>query len=129
MRGAPFSQRRRSGYGRGRRRCVRESAALAGACDVVLCNPPYVRSADIACLAPEIAWEPHHTLDGGADGLDGFRAVLDGAAHLLAADGVAAFELGDGQAHAVGDLMRAAGFGGIVEYRDLSARQGSQRPI
>ena len=61
---------------------------------------------------------------------------MDGAAHLLAADGVAAFEIGDGQAHAVGDLMRAAGFGGIVEHRDLSgafrclsARQGLQRPI
>ena len=129
MRGAPFSQRRRSGYGRGRRRCVRESAALAGACDVVLCNPPYVRNADIARLAPEIAWEPRCALDGGADGLDGFRAVAGGAARLLAVDGVAAFEIGDGQARAVGDLMRAAGFGAVVEHRDLSVRRGSQRPI
>ena len=95
----------------------------------MLCNPPYVRSADIACLAPEIAWEPRCALDGGADGLDGFYAVTGGASRLLAADGVAAFELGDGQAHAVGDLMRAAGFGGIVEHRDLSVRRGSQRPI
>ena len=112
------------------------TAALAGACDVVLCNPPYVRSADIARLAPEIAWEPRCALDGGADGLDGFRAVTGGAARLLAVDGVAAFEIGDGQASAVGDLMRAAGFGGVVEHRDLSgavrclsAQRGSQRPI
>ncbi len=112
------------------------TAALAGACDVVLCNPPYVRSADIARLAPEIAWEPRCALDGGADGLDGFRAVTGVAARLLAVDGVAAFEIGDGQARAVGDLMRAAGFGGVVEHRDLSgavrclsARRGSQRPI
>ena len=86
----------------------------------MLCNPPYVRSADIARLAPEIAWEPRCALDGGADGLDGFHAVMDGAARLLAVDGVAAFEIGDGQARAVGDPMRAAGFGGVVEHRDLS---------
>lgn len=96
------------------------AAALAGVCDVVLCNPPYVRSADIARLAPEIAWEPRCALDGGADGLDGFRAVMDGAARLLADGGVAAFEIGDGQARAVGGIMRAAGFAAIVEHRDLS---------
>ena len=83
----------------------------------MLCNPPYVRNADIARLAPEIAWEPRCALDGGADGLDGFRAVAGGAARLLAADGVAAFEIGDGQARAVGDLMRAAGFGAVVKHR------------
>ena len=94
--------------------------ASAGACDVVLCNPPYVRSADIARAAPEIAWEPCCALDGGADGLDGFRAVMDGATRLLAAAGVAVFEIGDGQARAVGDLMRAVGFGAVVEHRDLS---------
>ena len=94
--------------------------ASAGACDVVLCNPPYARSADIARVAPEIAWEPCCALDGGADGLDGFRAVAGGAARLLAVDGVAAFEIGDGQARAVGDLMRAVGFGAVVEHRDLS---------
>ena len=43
--------------------------------------------------------------------------------------GVAAFEIGDEQARAVGDLMRAAGFGAIVEHRGLSVRRGSQRPI
>ena len=94
-----------------------------------------MRSADIARLAPEIAWEPRCALDGGADGLDGFRAVAGEAARLLAINGVAAFEVGDGQARAVGDLMRAAGFGAVVEHRDLSgavrclsARRSSQRP-
>ena len=112
------------------------AAALAGACDAVLCSPPYVRSADIARLAPEIAWEPRCALDGGADGLDSFRAVTGGAARLLAVDGVAAFEIGDGQVRAVGDLLRAAGFGAIVEHRDLSgavrclsARRGLRQPI
>ena len=96
------------------------SSALSGAFDVVVCNPPYVRSADIARLAPEIAWEPRHALDGGADGLDAFRAVVPAAARLLAPAGVAAFEIGDGQACAAGRILRAAGFIAVVGRRDLS---------
>ena len=96
------------------------SSALAGAFDAVVCNPPYVRSADIARLAPEIAREPRHALDGGADGLDAFRAVAPAAARLLAPAGVAAFEIGDGQACAAGRILRAAGFIAVVGRRDLS---------
>ena len=96
------------------------TVALAGAFDIVLCNPPYVRSADIAGLAPEIAWEPRRALDGGPDGLGAFRAVMGGAARLLAVDGVALFEVGDGQTPAVAEAMHAASLGRIVEHRDLS---------
>ena len=99
-------------------------------------QPALCEERGIARLAPEIAWEPRCALDGGADGLDGFRAVAGGAARLLAINGVAAFEIGDGQARAVGDLMRAAGFGAVVKHRDLSgavrclsARRGSRQPI
>ena len=79
-----------------------------------------MRSADTARRSLEIVWEARCALDGGADGLDGFGAVMGGAARLLAVDGVAAFKIGDGQARVVGDLMRAAGFGAIVEHRGLS---------
>ena len=96
------------------------SSALAGAFDVVVCNPPYVRTADIARLAPEIAWEPRRALDGGPDGLGALRAVLGGAARLLAVDGVALFEVGDGQAPVVAATIRAASLGRIVEHSDLS---------
>lgn len=108
------------------------AAAAAGAFDVVVCNPPYVESGAVAGLAPEIAYEPRHALDGGADGLACYRALLGGAARALRAGGTAVFEIGAGQRAAVERLMRAAGLGDIAAHPDLagtirclSARRGT----
>src|SRR6185437_278505 len=64
------------------------AAALSGPLDLVLSHPPYVRPADIARLAPEVhAHDPRRALDGGADGLDAYRALIPQASRLLAPGG------------------------------------------
>ncbi len=76
------------------------NAAVSGTArfDLVLSNPPYVRSGEIAGLMPEVArFEPLLALDGGSGGLDAYRSVLSALPGLLAADGLAIVELGAGQ--------------------------------
>jgi release factor glutamine methyltransferase len=86
------------------------AAALSGPFDLVVSNPPYVRSADIASLAIEVrAHDPHRALDGGADGLDAYRALIPQATRLLAPGGVLVMEVGHGQSDYVEQLMKAAG--------------------
>jgi release factor glutamine methyltransferase len=86
------------------------TTGLSGNFDLIVSNPPYVRSADIADLATEVRdHDPHRALDGGADGLDAYRALVAPAAQLLAPDGVLAVEVGHGQSEQVGRLMTAAG--------------------
>lgn len=90
--------------------CGRWAAALAGRFDLVLANPPYIRAADIAALMPEVAaYEPALALDGGADGLDAYRAIVPTLPGLLRPGGVAILELGAGQAGEVGGLAHAVG--------------------
>ena len=86
------------------------AAALAGRFDLVLCNPPYIESAAIPALMPEVArHEPASALDGGADGLDAYRRIIADLPRLLAPRGVAVLELGQGQQAAVEALAKAAG--------------------
>ena len=90
--------------------CGDWGASLAARFDLVLCNPPYVRTADIPRLMPEVArYEPARALDGGADGLAAYRRLLPALPALLAPDGLAILELGAGQAEPVGALARGAG--------------------
>lgn len=78
--------------------------------DLVLSNPPYIATGDIAGLAPEVAdHEPRSALDGGSDGLDAYRAILPRLRGLLRAGGDFCFEVGAGQADAVGAMARAVG--------------------
>jgi release factor glutamine methyltransferase len=77
--------------------------------DLVLANPPYVASGDIGALSAEVRdHDPVRALDGGADGLDAYRAILGDLGRLLAPRGIAVLELGDGQEKAVADLARDA---------------------
>ncbi|MEI9993581.1 MAG: peptide chain release factor N(5)-glutamine methyltransferase [Rhizomicrobium sp.] len=77
--------------------------------DVILSNPPYIPSRDIAGLEPEVArYEPHQALDGGPDGLDAYRALAPRIARLLRPGGVAFVEIGQGQGDAVTGFLRAA---------------------
>ncbi len=62
-------------------------AALAGAFDLVVSNPPYIASAEIALLPPEVRHDPRRALDGGADGLGCYRAIAGQAPKLLKPDG------------------------------------------
>ena len=86
------------------------AAALSGPFDLVVSNPPYIRAADIAGLAPEVRnFDPVRALDGGPDGLDAYRTLVPQAARLLARDGALVVEVGQGQHGDVGALMVAAG--------------------
>jgi release factor glutamine methyltransferase len=81
--------------------------SLAGDWDVVVSNPPYIATADIAGLAPEVSFEPFVALDGGEDGLDAVRALAAGFRRLL--KGTAFVEIGAAQAESVQALMASEG--------------------
>ena len=86
------------------------AAALSDRFDLIVSNPPYIRSADIGGLAAEVRdHDPHRALDGGADGLDAYRALIPQAAPLLAPRGALVVEAGQGQAREIEGLMTAAG--------------------
>jgi release factor glutamine methyltransferase len=79
---------------------------LAGSFDLIVSNPPYIRSADIAGLAIEVReHDPRLALDGGADGLDAYRALIPQSAAALAAGGALVVEAGQGQSAAIETLM------------------------
>ncbi|MCE2759852.1 MAG: peptide chain release factor N(5)-glutamine methyltransferase [Acetobacteraceae bacterium] len=87
------------------------AAAVLSPFDLILCNPPYIESAAIAGLMPEVArHEPASALDGGADGLSAYRRIIADLPRLLAPRGLAVLELGQGQQAAVEALGKAAGF-------------------
>jgi release factor glutamine methyltransferase len=95
--------------------------ALNGPFDIALANPPYVRAREISELAPEVALhDPRLALDGGADGLDAYRALAPQLRRLLRAGGSAFLELGIGQSAAVTAIMRAAGLAEPELRHDLS---------
>ncbi|MSP50218.1 MAG: peptide chain release factor N(5)-glutamine methyltransferase [Alphaproteobacteria bacterium] len=94
---------------------------LVGPFDLILSNPPYIPSREVAGLAPEVSlFEPRRALDGGSDGLDAYRALAPAAARLLAPRGCAVLELGGGQIGAVAALMATAGLAEIERRRDLA---------
>jgi release factor glutamine methyltransferase len=84
--------------------------ALSGSFDLIVSNPPYIRSLDIPMLDAEVREnDPHVALDGGADGLDAYRAIVPQAAKLLAAGGGLIVEVGYDQSGQVSQMMQAAG--------------------
>ncbi len=86
------------------------AAGLSGPFDLVVSNPPYIRSTDIAMLDPDVRdHDPHLALDGGADGLTAYRTIVPQAAGLLAGHGFLIFEVGHDQSTPVSEIVRAAG--------------------
>jgi release factor glutamine methyltransferase len=86
------------------------AGALSGTFDLIVSNPPYIRSSDIAGLATEVRdHDPHQALDGGADGLAAYRAVIPQAGRLLKPGGTLVVEAGRGQGGDIEALMTAAG--------------------
>ena len=78
--------------------------------DIIVSNPPYIPSAEIKNLQPEVGKEPLLALDGGADGLDLYRKLLPQARKLLKADGIIAVEHGYDQRNSLEDLFKESGF-------------------
>lgn len=99
--------------------------ALSGPFDLVVSNPPYVARGLIPHLDREVrAHDPAAALDGGADGLDAYRRILDGLrpGAILAPGGTLVLEIGFDQAEAVRALGRAAGLVDRGPTRDLAGR-------
>jgi release factor glutamine methyltransferase len=95
---------------------------LNGTFDLVVSNPPYIPTRDIAALEREVRdHDPMRALDGGADGLDAYRAIARQAPRLLRADGILIVELGIGQAADVTAILTGEGGLECVAIRpDLS---------
>ncbi len=89
--------------------------------DVIVSNPPYIEDGVIAGLEPEVArFDPRLALTGGADGLDAYRALALCVGSRLTPGGIAAFEVGAGQAADVSALLRHAGLHVIAVRRDIA---------
>lgn len=92
--------------------------APAAVFDLIVSNPPYVRSAEMESLQPEIArWEPRTALNGGPDGLQSYRSILAGAHGHLAPGGRLLVEIGSDQREAVARLGDEIGRYGPAECR------------
>ncbi len=89
--------------------------------DLIISNPPYIRSGDIETLQPEIRdWEPQIALDGGAEGLDYYREIIPAARMFLKDGGMLMFELGEGCAGDVLNIMKDIGYLKIEVQRDYA---------
>jgi release factor glutamine methyltransferase len=92
---------------------------LDEALDLIVSNPPYVRRAEIATLAPEVSrWEPRAALDGGVDGLDFYRRIIAAAPLYLAEHGALALEIGADMAIEVSAI-----FASTERYREIEIFQ------
>ena len=97
------------------------SGLADGTFDFVASNPPYIRSAVIPTLEPEVQHhDPHLALDGGESGLDAYVELAPEIFRLLKPGGRAWLEIGFDQSQEVEDLMKKAGFDDISTYLDLS---------
>jgi release factor glutamine methyltransferase len=100
--------------------------AVSGSFDLVVANPPYIRTAEIGGLAREVAaYDPLGALDGGHDGLDAYRRLLPRLRQLLPKGAIVLFETGSDQGEAVQGLLGDAGLTGEQGewlWRDLAGR-------
>lgn len=89
--------------------------------DIIVSNPPYIRSEEIPQLMPEVSqFEPHEALDGKEDGLYFYRKIIEESRDYLTKDGYLLFEIGYDQGWAVSSMMREAGFADVQVIKDLA---------
>ena len=97
------------------------AGAIGHGVDIAVSNPPYIPSAEIAGLDPDVAqYDPMLALDGGVDGLDAYRRLVPEFARILRPGGLAACETGSGQARAVAALCAAASLQPVEIRADLA---------
>ena len=90
---------------------MRPAAKFLGMFDMIVSNPPYVTRAEMEELEPSVKnFEPHMALDGGEDGLDFYRAILENFSPALKPGGYVCFEFGMGQEDAVCQILRSHGY-------------------
>jgi release factor glutamine methyltransferase len=91
--------------------------------DIVVSNPPYIPSAEIDGLMPEVArHEPRPALDGGADGLEAYRAIAERMPGFLPPSSYLLLEVGDGQSDSVAAVFAAVGLACVARHSDLGGR-------
>ena len=90
-----------------------------GSFDVIVSNPPYIATDEIRTLDRSVRdYEPVWALDGGADGLRFYKAIIKYWKSLLRPEGLLIFEVGEGQAEAIADMLAAAGFSSTSIHQD-----------
>lgn len=87
--------------------------------DLIVSNPPYIKSEDIPTLQDEVQFEPEMALDGGVSGFDFYESIIENWSAKLKDGGALAFELGENQAEYVSALMKEKGFVNIRTELDL----------
>ncbi len=101
-------------------RVGRWGEGIDGTFDVIVSNPPYIPSGEIAGLDRAVReHDPRLALDGGPDGLDAYRALAPELARLLAPRGGFFLEIGQGQGDDVAALLGAEGLEVTLRRRDL----------
>jgi release factor glutamine methyltransferase len=92
--------------------------------DLIVSNPPYIRTGELSMLAPEIReWEPTIALDGGADGTDKYRRIIGESHRYLAPGGSIVLEIGADMASAVAELFARSGqYGKVSVYQDYAGK-------
>lgn len=88
-------------------------------CDLLVCNPPYIKSEIMKTLSPEVKKEPKTALDGGNDGLMFYRKISENAERYLKHGGKIMFEIGYDEADAVKDILQRNSFFNIECYKDF----------
>ncbi|MBQ3265625.1 MAG: peptide chain release factor N(5)-glutamine methyltransferase [Ruminococcus sp.] len=97
-----------------------------GSLDMIVSNPPYIRTDELPTLQSEVQYEPRLALDGGADGCDLYRLIVDLWTRKLKKGGCIAFEIGEGQFETIRDLLSEYGYTDIVGTPDI---QGTIRAV
>ena len=96
-------------------------SGIDGRFDLIISNPPYIRSDVIPTLMPEVKdHEPKLALDGSADGLVFYRRISADAADYLNAGGYLVYEIGNDQGDEVSAIMRENGFSDVTVLKDLN---------
>ena len=113
---------------------IRKPAApFLGKFDMIVANPPYVTTREMEELEPSVKnYEPHLALDGGEDGLDCFRQILENFSGALQPGGILCFEHGYGQEDAVSALLEEHGYKVLEHKRDnqyIMRAVAAQRPV
>lgn len=89
--------------------------------DVIVSNPPYIRTCEVGNLMDEVKnYEPHEALNGGCDGLDFYRKITEQSVSVLNEGGLLAFEIGYDEKEAVWSIMKQKGFIHIKSFKDLA---------
>lgn len=110
-------------YGKGRVQAkkldVTKAADITGL-DFIVSNPPYISRGELPGLQAEVRLEPGEALDGGLDGLDFYRAIVEGWKKSLRPGGLMAFEIGDTQGEQVAHILESSGFLQVRVIKDFN---------